>query len=64
VKSAAVPQPASGSANPVAAVSAAQTQNMRVSGNGVHAICPLSAASGSALEKGIAACLAAEEESA
>jgi hypothetical protein len=62
VRFAAVPQRASGSANPAAAASVALTQNTKVSGNGALAICPLLVALASALAKGIVACLAAVEE--
>jgi hypothetical protein len=62
VKSASVQQKVSGSANLVAVAFAAQTQNTRVSGNGVLATCLLSEASALVLVKAIVVSLAVEEE--
>lgn len=63
-RSAIAQQKAFGSVNPVAAVFAAQTQNTRVFGNGVHATSLLSEAWVLVSEKAIGVFRAAEEENA
>lgn len=64
MKYATAQQKVSGSANPVAVACVAQTQNMKVSGNGVLATSLLSEAWASESEKGTVVCLAVEVENA